>query len=104
MHVCIELLYGLSERLTQLGVDVVLDWGFWSRADRDGARARVVASGARAALYFLDVPDDVTLRGLKGRNERLPTDAYEIPPEMFSIFAAKFEPPGEDEPCVRVAT
>ena len=54
-------------------------------------------------LYFLDVSDDVILRRLKGRNERLPCDAYEVRPEMFALFAAKFEPPGEDEPCVRVA-
>ena len=26
LRVCMELLYRLSERLTQLGVDVVLDW------------------------------------------------------------------------------
>jgi predicted kinase len=102
-HVCMDLLFGLGERLTQLGVDVVFDWGFWSRADRDAARTRVVASGARAILYFFDTPEDVILQRLKGRNERLPRDVYEIPPEMFALFAAKFEPPGEDEPCTRVA-
>jgi predicted kinase len=103
LRVCMDLLYGLSERLTQLGVDVVLDWGFWSRADRDAARARFAASGAQVVLYFFDVSDDVILRRLKRRSEQPPGDDYEIPPEMFALLAAKFEPPGGDEACVRVA-
>ncbi len=103
LHVCTDLLYGVAERLTQLGVDVILDWGFWSRADRDAARARVAASGAQAVLYFLDTPDGVILECLKRRNAQPPGDDYEIPPEMFALFAARFEPPGLDEACVRVA-
>jgi predicted kinase len=73
--VCMALLYDLSERLTQLGLDVVLDWGFWSRADRDAARARVAAGGAAAILYFVDTPDDVIRGRLAERNERSAPDA-----------------------------
>jgi predicted kinase len=37
-------------RCVELGLDVVLDLGFWSRRERDQARAATVALGAGARL------------------------------------------------------
>ena len=47
------------------GVDVVLDFGFWTRAARDRARALAISAGAEAVLYQVvcdeaDFPDDAT--------------------------------------------
>src|SRR4028119_2022154 len=46
----LELLEPLWTRCLSLGVDVVLDYGFWSRKERDEVRAGVARLGARGWL------------------------------------------------------
>src|SRR5688500_14717118 len=36
----------IAARVLSLGVNVILDWGFWSRVERDDYRARAKALGA----------------------------------------------------------
>src|SRR5215469_11632313 len=38
-------------RCLELGLDVVLDFGFWTRQERDETRAKIIALGAEARLY-----------------------------------------------------
>ena len=46
----------LWPRCLELGVDVVLDLGFWSRKERDQVKARARARGADVLLYRLNCP------------------------------------------------
>src|SRR5918998_6301135 len=46
----------VAERALRLGLNVVLDFGFWSRAEREEFRARAAALGAGSEVHFLDVP------------------------------------------------
>jgi hypothetical protein len=52
----------IAARALSLGVDVILENGFWSRSERDDFRSRAAAVGAETKLYFLDVPRDELLR------------------------------------------
>jgi hypothetical protein len=45
-------------RCLELGVDVVLDFGFWARQDRDATRAKISTLGAQARLYRLTCSED----------------------------------------------
>src|SRR5438105_13613634 len=58
----------IAARALTLGVDVILENGFWTRADRDDFRARASAVGARCKLHFLDVGRDELVRRLADRN------------------------------------
>src|SRR5579871_3596329 len=49
------------------GRDVVLDWGFDSRWERDQTRARATALGANVRLIFFDVPKSELSRRLASR-------------------------------------
>ncbi len=40
-------------RCLQLGLDVVLDLGFWTRRERDAARDKIERIGANACLYHV---------------------------------------------------
>jgi predicted kinase len=40
-------------RCLEIGLNVVLDFGFWTRRERDVVRARIAAIGAQARLYRL---------------------------------------------------
>ena len=53
------LLNELWPGLLAHGVDVILDFGFWTRHSRDEARALARAAGAEAKLYVVVCADDV---------------------------------------------
>jgi predicted kinase len=94
---CKEYLLSITERLLALDVDVVLDWGFWGKAERLATRERVTARGGRCELIYFAVPDALILERLRRRNARLPDHTYEISETMFEELSRYFEPPGPDE-------
>ena len=86
-----------AERALALGVHVVLDWGFWSRAARESGAARVRAAGATPWLIYLEAPRPVLERRLAERNAERPSGSYLVTPEMLDLFETWFEPPSADE-------
>jgi len=86
-----------AEQALRLGVDVILENGFWTRKERDEYRARAKALGAQTKLYFLDVPRDELLRRLKQRNERLPPDTFHVKESDLDRWISQFEAPTADE-------
>ena len=92
-----RLQWDLALRLLALGVDVILDNGFWSRSEREGLRTEAATLGARVRLHYLDVPIDELKRRLASRNECVPADSFEVSPADLDRWQAVFEPPGADE-------
>jgi predicted kinase len=95
------LLLDKALRVLALGVDVVLDFGVWSRSEREDFRARAAAVGARSELHYLDVPLDELLSRLPARNAHLPAGTYIIEPEQMRLWWTWFESPTEDELVAR---
>lgn len=87
----------VAARALTLGVDVVLDFGFWTKDERDGFRSRAAALGARSEIRFLDVPLSVLADRLAKRNADLPAHAFHISEAQLERWASKFEPPTGDE-------
>ena len=52
------LQWTFAERTLTLGVDTILDFGFWSRIERDDFRRQANAVGASVEVRFLDLPGD----------------------------------------------
>ena len=92
-----DLLWSAARRLLELEVNVVLDFGFWKRAERLDFHARARAAGAIPLLYFFDLPLSELRRRLEVRNERLEKGTFEVTPEMLDVFSSRFEPPSETE-------
>jgi predicted kinase len=87
----------IAARALSLGVNVVLESGFWSRRERDDLRSRAVALGADAKLRFLDVPRDELLRRLALRNAVQPADTFRVDDAQLDLWFGQFEPPTPDE-------
>ena len=99
-----ELLGDLWPRIAAAGADhVILDFGFWTRAARDEARARAAAVGANVVLYDVQCPADVALDRCLRRTVNNTTD-YHIDADAFDALRDQFEPLGTDEPAVAVKT
>lgn len=96
-HSLIEALqWEVAERALALGTNVVLDFGFWAREEREDFRSRARRLGAASEVHFLDVPGDELLRRLACRNAQ-PGLAFRIPEEMMRPWIELFEKPDPDE-------
>ena len=97
-------MFSLAVKLDGLGVDAVVDYGFWLRAERDAARAYFTRGGVPHRLVLVESDETVRLTRLSRRNEALrdaPGRVYRIEGELLDRMDAKFEPPGPDEPLER---
>ena len=88
-------------RCLDLGTNVVLDFGFWSVAERAQARALVKSHGGEPLLYRLSCPDAVALARIAQRNGQ--PDSVTITPETYWTLRASFVPLAHDEPRIDVA-
>lgn len=91
------LQWELAVRLLRLGLDVILEWGFWSRRERRHYRALAGAEGAGVELIYLDVQREALWARLERRNAELPPGAFRVSREELDLWWSQFEPPGEDE-------
>jgi predicted kinase len=87
----------IAQRALTLGLNVVLENGFWARSERDAFRARAAELGAQAKLHFLDAPIDELKRRLALRNASLPPDTFPVAPHLIDEWVRLFEPPTPDE-------
>ncbi len=87
----------IAEKVLSLGVDVILENGFWAREERDDLRERAAALGADSKLHFLDVSKDELLKRLRSRNAALPPDTFSVTEAQLELWWGWFEPPTQDE-------
>lgn len=97
-HAAIEgLLWGIAERALILGVDVIRDFGFWSRIECEDYRARAQRIGAGSVIHYLDVAEHVLFERLAIRNAGCPAGTAWIPEAHLRRWLPLFEPPTEEE-------
>lgn len=93
-HDAVEaVLWGLALSALRAGADVVLDFGFWSRAEREGFRQRAAAAGFASRLQ---VPDDP---GPAVRASRIAarTGGFRPTAADMAEWDALYEPPAPEE-------
>jgi hypothetical protein len=87
----------VAARALELGVNVILDFGFWGRGERDDYRARAAALGARTKICFLDVSYEELSARLAARNADLPPSTFPVSQAQLDLWASWFERPTSDE-------
>ncbi|MFD5831280.1 AAA family ATPase [Lentzea sp. NPDC060358] len=84
----------LARHLLHHGQDVILDFGFWDRAERDELREMARALGAQVELRYLEVPFAELVRRLEIRNR----DGFVVITEdLMTGYAQVFEAPDAAE-------
>jgi predicted kinase len=97
-HSLIEaILWNIASRALELGTNVILDYGFWAREEREDYRSRAEQLGARSEVHFLDVPEEELLRRLVRRNAQPSPMAFHITENMMKPWIAFFQKPTLDE-------
>jgi predicted kinase len=87
----------LALRALRLGVDVVLDFGVWSRDERSALRALAAEAGARCELVYLPVDEVEQHRRVADRRGTAPGTTFPMTPEDLSRYREVFEAPDDEE-------
>lgn len=90
------LQWQVAQRVLSLGCNVVLDWGFWSHAERTAYRKWAEALGARVRVVFLDATTDELWSRIVRREEST-AGTLQISRSELDQWATMFEAPTEDE-------
>lgn len=96
-HLIETMLWEVAARVVTIGVDAILDFGFWSQIERETYRLWAEELGASSELHFLDTPEEVLLVRLAARNAHLPPDTFPIPEAQLKAWLQLFEPPTQEE-------
>jgi predicted kinase len=91
------LQWELAQQLVLHGVTAIIEWGVWSRAERDAVRARARELGVPIELIFLDSPIDVLWKRVQRRNETGPPGTPIISREDLVAWSTIFEVPTAEE-------
>lgn len=92
-----DLQWQLTERLVAEDLMVVMEWGFWSRSERDTARDRARELGATVELRYLDLPFDELWTRVDARNRGDVEDAAVIEHRDLVDWSQMIEAPGARE-------
>lgn len=63
-----SLQWEVAARILTLGIDVILDFGFWSREERERYRDRAAAVGSGSVVHFMDAPLELLQQRLAARH------------------------------------
>jgi predicted kinase len=86
--------WALTQRLLVLGTSVVLEWGFWARAERDEKREAARALGVAVELRFLDTPYEELVKRVVARHA---AGGIAINESHMERYRAIFDSPTEEE-------
>jgi predicted kinase len=97
-----KYLFNKSLEIIESGIDVIMDWGFWKRAERQEAVMFYDKNNIAFEWHYVDAPNDVLVRNLNKRNREIETgqltSAYSFPEEIArSFWNEMFEIPAKDE-------
>ncbi len=83
-----------GETLLRAGVSVIVEFGSWSRGERETIRQIAVRADATTELHFVDAPLPELARRVR---ERGGPDAKSLLEDVLLKFPEKFERPSADE-------
>ncbi|AZP22262.1 ATP-binding protein [Streptomyces aquilus] len=86
-----------TQDLLRLGQTVILEFGFWGRAERDEKRVAARALGVPVELHYLAVPMDELHRRLEARNRKEAPGTVPISHELLEKYVNVFQAPDADE-------
>lgn len=98
---CRNYLLDLAEQISAAGPDVILDFGFWDKAQRQSVRERFRAKGIETELHYVRVSNEVWIQQIKDRNAAALSGTagriYYVDDNMKRIFDEAFEEPSAEE-------
>jgi predicted kinase len=92
-----NLIWDVAKEALLIGSNVILDFGFWGKSERDDFRQRAHELGINFKMHYQDVSYEELFRRLEVRNENLPEGTFKIPKSEMEKFVGMFQKPTKDE-------
>ncbi|CCY58606.1 putative uncharacterized protein [Clostridium sp. CAG:632] len=86
--------------IVEAGADVILDWGFWTKKERDYAREFYDSRNISYQFYYMNVGIDEWKKRILKRNQKIKREqleAYPIDKGLLSKVEKMFEEPDRKE-------
>ena len=100
-----QLQWAVARDVLRGGGTAVIEWGTWSRSERDALREGARALGATAELVHLTAPPEVLFERISRRGRENPPITLDMLREWSAAFEAPtaaelalYDPAGEDRP------
>lgn len=93
-------LFEKSLEILDNGINVLLDWGFWLKEERDYAREYYSSRGIQCEFHYIDVSHDTWMDNIAKRNQAVienRTSAYYVDDNLAKKFEGIFEEPERSE-------
>ena len=94
---CEQQIWSVARQLVGLGVDVILELGFFTREQRARIRDLAAQAGIEVVVHLLDVPQDVRRERVRARNRGSETLTIEVDDATFDWAERYYEPLTDDE-------
>ncbi|OAM80035.1 AAA family ATPase [Devosia elaeis] len=91
------LMWEIATAFLGAGGDVILDFGFWTRAERASFARRAEAMGAQCRIHYEDIALDELERRVSARNATAAGGHFVIPLDNLRQWAKVFQPPDAEE-------
>lgn len=95
-----KYLYKKSLEIISIGVNVILDWGFWTKSERDYARRFYKLHNIENEFHYIYISDNEWQMRIEKRNNEIKSGkvkAYYIDSGLAQKFEGIFEPPNDNE-------
>lgn len=86
-------LIAIALRALELGVDVVVDFGLWSRDERSALRQAAIAAGAKPEVRYLSLTPAEQRRRLDRRQAEEPHTTWHMSDEELATWASLIDVP-----------
>jgi predicted kinase len=90
-------LVALGMRAAELGVNVVLDFGFWGKDERSSLRWIAAAIGVRCEVVYLPVEHEEQRRRVSARWLTAPEQTFRMSDAELAQWRTQFQAPGDAE-------
>ena len=100
-----QYLLSLALKILETGADVILDWGLWTREQRQRLRSFFAGHGVVAEIHYLRISNEEWSRRIRARNSKQPEarpSDYFVDEGLFRKFEIIFQEPSADEADVIV--
>jgi predicted kinase len=87
----------LGMRAAQLGINVVLDFGFWGKDERSALRWIAGTIGAQSHVVYLPIEPEEQRRRVTTRFETTPDQAFHMTDVALEQWRAQFQAPDDGE-------
>ena len=93
-------LFEKSLEVIFIGVDVILDWGFWTKEERDYAREFYSSRNINYEFHYIDISEKTWQVRLEKRNKEIlagEVEAYYVDANLKEKVESIFECPNKNE-------